>query len=317
MDNLTIREIAFLAALNDSHALKRQEYAGYFRSPADLHDLYTDIFESGADARRAYPGYIRPLIARAEELQKSDRILFYIDVIREYQQNGIRILPIFGADYPQKLAEIQDPPFILYQVGREESFARPAAAIVGTRMISRAGTESAQEAAKILVRLGYTIVSGLALGTDACAHAAAIDCGGETIAVLPGDVRTVTPQKNRPLAERIVGAGSLLGEITHLAGMHKGRFLERNRITSGLSDGVVVIETSKSGGSIRQAETALRQGRPVYALKPDVSDAKVVAGYHHLVTAGAVSVESPEDLAWHFGQMRHPAPRMTTLADFW
>ena len=75
--------------------------------------------------------------------------------------------------------------------------------------------------------------------------------------------------------------------------MHKGRFLERNRITSGLSEGVVVVETGKSGGSIRQAETAFRQGRPVYVLKPDGSSATAAAGYQHLVSCGAIPVESP------------------------
>ena len=107
---------------------------------------------------------------------------------------------------------------------------RPAVAVVGTRAISPAGARRARETVDLLVRLGYTIVSGLALGTDACAHSAAIDCGGETVAVLPGDVTVVVPGENRDLAARIASSGSLLGEITHLAGMHKGRFIERNRI---------------------------------------------------------------------------------------
>lgn len=314
MDNLSIREIAFLAALNDNQALKRQGYAEYFRDPAVLRDLYADTFEPGAKPRRAYPG---PLIARAEEIREKGLLAFYIDTLTGYRQKGVRILPVFDAGYPGRLLGIRDPPFLLYQVGREETLAKPAVAVVGTRTISRAGIERARETVDLLVRLGYVVVSGLALGTDACAHTAAIDCGGETVAVLPGDVTVVVPGENRTLAASIAGSGSLLGEITHLAGMHKGRFLERNRITSGLSDGVVVIETGKSGGSVRQAETAFRQGRLVYVLEPDCSDAKAVAGYQHLVSCGAIPVESPGGLSPHFARMQHPPSRVTTLADFW
>ncbi|MBA7476168.1 hypothetical protein ES707_11547 [subsurface metagenome] len=314
MDSLSIREIALLAALNDSQGLKRQGYAEYFRDPAFLRDLYADTFEPGAEPRQAYPD---PLVARAEEIRERGLLAFYIDALQGYRQKGVRILPVFDAGYPKRLAEIRDPPFVLYLVGREESLAKPAVAVVGTRTISRAGVRRAQEAVDLLVRLGYTIVSGLALGTDACAHTAAIDCGGETIAVLPGDVTVVIPGENRDLAGKIAGSGSLLGEITHLAGMHKGRFVERNRITSGLSDGVVVIETGRTGGSVRQAATAFRQGRPVYVLEPDGSDAKAVTGYQHLVSAGAIPVESPGDLPRHFGRMQHRVPGVTTLADFW
>jgi len=317
MGNLSIRELAFLAALNDSHALKRQGYAGYFRDPVFLHNLYIDIFESGADTRGVYPDHIRPLIARAEDIRKSDHLLFYIDTIRGYQQNGVRVLPVFDAGYPKKLAEILDPPFVLYQVGREESLGKPAVAVVGTRMISAEGVETVRETVEILVRLGYVVVSGLARGTDACAHTAAMDYGGETIAVLPGDVRAVVPRENRDLAGRVTSSGSLLGEITHLVRMHKGRFLERNRITSALSDGVVVIETGESGGSIQQAETAFRQGRPVYVMRPRDLSTKTVAGYRRLVSGGATPVESPEDLPQYLERGQHQVSGVTTLADFW
>ena len=314
MDSLSIREIAFLAALNDSQTLKRQGYAEYFRDPAILRDLYVDTFEPGVRPRRTYPG---PLAARAEEVRERGLLAFYIDTLQGYRQKGVRVLPVFEAGYPERLLGTRDPPSLLYQLGREESLKKPAVAVVGTRAISPAGVRRTRETVELLVRLGYTIVSGLALGADACAHTAAIDCGGETVAVLPGDVTVVVPGENRPLAARITGSGLLLGEITHLAGMHKGRFLERNRITSGLSDGVVVVETGRTGGSIRQAEVAFRQGRPVYVLEPDGSDAKAVAGYQHLVSVGAIPVESTGDLAPHFRRMPHPVLRGTTLADFW
>ncbi|MDN7024110.1 DNA-processing protein DprA [Methanoculleus sp. FWC-SCC1] len=317
MNNLSTREIAFLAALNDSQLPKRQEYAEYFRDPAFLRDLYAAVFENDTDSLMAYPDHLRPLIARAEDLRERDLLPFFADTIAAYRQNGTRILPIFDAGYPKRLPEIPDPPLILYQAGREESIAKPAAAVVGTRRISSEGIARTREAVAILVRLGYVIVSGLALGTDTCAHTAALEFGGETIAVLPGDIEAVVPRQNRNLAVAITASGSLLSEITPLTKMHKGRYIERNRITSGLSEGVVVVETAASGGSVRQAEVAFRQGRPVYALKPDDSNTEAMAGYRRLVSSGAVPVESPHDLSQYFGKLQQsPASRATTLADF-
>jgi DNA processing protein len=219
-------------------------------------------------------------------------------------------------DYPLKLARIPDPPFMIYIKGRMESLSRPAVAIVGTRDISPDGAEKVQEIVGFFVQLGYTIVSGLALGTDACAHKAALDLGGETIAVLPGDIENVVPKENQELAERISKSGALISEITLLTKMHRGRYIERNRITSALSKAVIVIETGESGGSIRQAETAFKQGTPVYVVRPDNTNERAVAGFDKLVSEGATPINNLYDLSAHFGKAQNTTSRMTTLADF-
>ena len=316
MDNFFRQETALLACLNDNQSLKKRENIDYFRDPASIRNIFTDIFENYSSAHRDYPEVILPVIEKAEVAREKQLLDHYIDVIKRYRQKSIHILQVTDRDYPLKLARIPDPPFMIYIKGRLESLSRPAVAIVGTRDISPDGAEKVQEIVGFFVQLGYTIVSGLALGTDACAHKAALDLGGETIAVLPGDIENVVPKENQELAERISKSGALISEITLLTKMHRGRYIERNRITSALSKAVIVIETGESGGSIRQAETAFKQGTPVYVVRPDNTNERAVAGFDKLVSEGATPINNLYDLSAHFGKAQNTTSRMTTLADF-
>ncbi|PKL58993.1 MAG: DNA-protecting protein DprA [Methanomicrobiales archaeon HGW-Methanomicrobiales-2] len=316
MDNFFRQETALLACLNDNQSLKKRENIDYFRDPASIRNIFTDIFENYSSAHRDYPEVILPVIEKAEVAREKQLLDHYIDVIKRYRQKSIHILQVTDRDYPLKLARIPDPPFMIYIKGRMESLSRPAVAIVGTRDISPDGAEKVQEIVGFFVQLGYTIVSGLALGTDACAHKAALDLGGETIAVLPGDIENVVPKENQELAERISKSGALISEITLLTKMHRGRYIERNRITSALSKAVIVIETGESGGSIRQAETAFKQGTPVYVVRPDNTNERAVAGFDKLVSEGATPINNLYDLSAHFGKAQNTTSRMTTLADF-
>jgi DNA processing protein len=312
----SIKEMAFLACLNDVQSLKKLEYAQYFHDKTFLHDLFIDIFERAPNQKKVYADIIKPIIEKSEDIREKKLLEFYIDVIKEYQRNGVRILPYFDTDYPKKLTKISDPPLILYQKGKKESLSKPAVAVVGTRDISPGGVERVQEIVKTCVRLGYVIVSGLALGSDTYAHKTTIACGGETIAVLPRDLDHIIPTENQDLAENITRSGSLVSEVTHLAKMHKGRYIERNRITSALSDSVIVIETGESGGSIRQAETAFKHGKPVYSIRADQSNTRAVAGHKKLVSMGAIAIEFPEDLVIYIGKSHKSESGITTLADF-
>jgi DNA processing protein len=123
--------------------------------------------------------------------------------------------------------------------------------------------------------------------------------------VLPGDIENVVPKVNRKLAKRIITSGALVSEITPVIKMHKGRYIERNRITSALSEAVVVVETKESGGSIRQAEIAFRQGKPVYAVKPEGKNIRAVVGFNKLTTMGATPIDSLYDLSAHFGKAQN------------
>lgn len=316
MDNSFIHETALLACLNDNQSLKKRDAIDYFCDPAFIHNILADIFENYLNVHRAYPETIRPVIEKAEVAREKQLLDHYVDIVRRYQQKNIHIVQVTDRDYPPKLARIPDPPFVIYVKGRVESLSRPAVAIVGTRDISPEGAENVQEIVEYFVHLGYTIVSGLALGTDACAHKAALDLGGETIAVLPGDIENVVPKENQELAERISTSGALISEITPLTKMHKGRYIERNRITSALSKAVIVIETGESGGSIRQAETALKQGTPIYAVRPEGKNKRAVAGFDKLISEGATPISDLHDLSMHFRKVQSPSTRMTTLADF-
>ena len=316
MDNSFIQETALLAYLNDNKSLKKRSNVDYFRDPASVHNLFTNIFENSPSTPGAYPETIRPVIEKAEGIREGHPLDHYIEIIRRYHQKGIHIIWVAEEEYPSQLAKISDPPFVIYVKGQIESLSKPAVAVVGTREISPEGAMKVLDIVDLFVQLGYTIVSGLARGTDTCAHEAALNFGGETIAVLPGDIENIVPGTNRELAGRISRSGALISEITSLTRMHRGRYIERNRITSALSRAVIVIETGSSGGSIRQAETAFRQGVPVYAVRPEDTDERVAAGFESLISMGATPINAVEDLSVYFGGTQGPGARITTLADF-
>lgn len=302
---LSLQETALLAYLNDYQSLKKRDSVVCLSDPAFVHNIFTNIFKNHSDVYIDYPEVNESVIKKVEIARENCLLERYIDIVKRYRQKNIRIVRVTDSEYPSKLMKIPDPPFVLYLKGRVESLSRPAVAIVGTRDISPEGTEKVQEIVGFFVQLGYTIVSGLALGTDACAHKAALDLGGETIAVLPGDIENVVPKVNRKLAKRIITSGALVSEITPVIKMHKGRYIERNRITSALSEAVVVVETKESGGSIRQAEIAFRQGKPVYAVKPEGKNIRAVVGFNKLTTMGATPIDSLYDLSAHFGKAQN------------
>lgn len=316
MGGNTVRELALLACLNDVHSLKKRDCVRYFSDRTALHTFYTDIFEGEIFATVDCPDMLEPILEKITDIRSRGLLDFYMDIIRSYQQSGIRILPVYDPDYPKKLLSLNDPPFMIYVKGSGDTLTKPTVAIVGTRGISPDSIEKIRKIVEFFVSRGYVIVSGLARGTDAHAHAAALDCGGETIAVLPGALTNIVPKENQELSQRIVTSGSLVSEVTDLAKMHKGRYIERNRITSALSDAVIVIETGESGGSIRQAEIARKQGKTLYSVKPDPSNTEAMAGHNALIAMSAISIESPRDFIPYFARKQNHISRMTTLADF-
>ncbi len=310
-----INEIAFLACLNDTQSLKKLEYVKYFQDGQFLHELFDNIFINCLQCVNRYPD-IGPLIEKSEKIRKTHIINFYVDTIKGYNRENVRIISIIDSDYPKKLISINDPPFIIYQKGELACLTQPAIGVVGSRSISAKGIENVKEIVKTCVDLGYVIVSGLALGTDTFAHQTAIECGGKTIAILPGDIDNIVPTENGDLAKKIVSSGALISEITNLTKMHKGRYIERNRITSALSSAVIVIESDESGGSIRQAETAFKHGKIVFIIRADKTDERACRGYKKLLSMGAISIDSPHDLPHYLQNMKTNESKIATLADF-
>ncbi|MBO7722573.1 MAG: DNA-processing protein DprA, partial [Thermoguttaceae bacterium] len=180
-------------------------------------------------------------------------------LIERCRQEGIAILTRDDPRYPRSLLEIADPPFILYAMGERLPQDDLAVAVVGTRGCSLYGRRQTETLVRGLTCAGVTIVSGLALGIDGVAHEAALRAGGRTIAVLGSGLLNIYPACHKQLAERIAKQGVLYSEFPPLTTPIAGNFPRRNRIVSGLTLGVLVVETARRGGSLITARLAMEQ----------------------------------------------------------
>lgn len=190
-----------------------------------------------------------------------------------YQLERLGARPVFWgeADYPPLLAQIENPPDVLFCRGQLPPGDQPAAAIVGSRSATRYGLTHARRIARELAENGVVIVSGLARGIDAAAHEGALEGGGRTVAVLGSGLGDVYPPENRPLAERIVqSGGALISEVAPDAKPLSFHFPVRNRIIAGLCGAVLLIEAQKKSGTHSTVNYALDQGREVFALPGSV-----------------------------------------------
>lgn len=208
---------------------------------------------------------------------------------------GISVLTWNHDAYPPLLREIYAPPPVLFVKGKVDSFAGHACAVVGTRGASQYGRNAAAHIVKKLVEKQVAVVSGLALGIDTVAHQTCLDCGGVTIAVLGCGLDTVYPAANRELSERIAESGALVSEFDLGSLPEAYHFPRRNRIISGLSAGVLVVEAPERSGSLITAGYALQQGRDVFAV-PGSIFSNASAGTFNLLRSGAIPVRSGDDI---------------------
>lgn len=211
------------------------------------------------------------------------------------EQPDCHILVRDDARYPWRLAEIPDPPPLLYVRGDVALLNEPQIAVVGSRNSSSAGDEITRYFARALAERGLVITSGLAVGIDAAAHTGALEAG-RTLAVLGTGADRVYPPRNRDLARAIVEqGGALISELALGSGPQAHHFPRRNRIISGLSLGVLVTEASLRSGSLITARQALEQGREVFALPGSIRN-PLARGCHALIREGAHLVEEPLDI---------------------
>jgi len=209
---------------------------------------------------------------------------------------GIRILPFWDDAYPAVLKPLYDPPLVLYMKGALAPEDAIAVAIVGTRSPTWYGRSQAERFARLLAARGVTVVSGLARGVDTAAHEAALKAGGRTVAVIGSGLRNVYPPENAALAARVAGGGALLTEFCLQASPNPKNFPRRNRIISGLSLGVLVVEAGAKSGALITTDWALEQGREVFAV-PGKVDSPQSAGCNALLKQGAAKlVETVEDV---------------------
>lgn len=201
-------------------------------------------------------------------------------------QHGIRPIHLRSDDYPDQLAESDDAPAVIYICGDLVSHDSNSVAVVGTRNATSYGMEMAGIISGELARMGITIVSGLAMGIDTAAHRAALNAGGRTIAVLAGGLDSIYPQQNRGLARQIVESGCLISEYQLGTRSKRDHFPRRNRIISGLSRGVVVVEAAKKSGATWTVKWALEQNREVFAV-PGNATSPQSEGTNWLIQQGA------------------------------
>ncbi len=215
--------------------------------------------------------------------------------MEELLHKGIQYIHIQEPDCPWHLREIPAPPFGLYVRGKIPQEPAPKVAMVGAGMCSNYGRQAALEFAAELSRHGVHIVSGLARGIDGYVHKGAVDAGGITLAVLGSGVDICYPAEHRRLYEQLQEKGAVISEYPPGTPPKSSHFPARNRIISGISDVVLVIEAKERSGSLITADMALEQGRDVFALPGRVTDA-LSTGCNHLIRQGAGLAASPEDL---------------------
>ncbi|WP_417329116.1 DNA-processing protein DprA [Halomonas cupida] len=213
--------------------------------------------------------------------------------------------------WPSLLGEIADPPPLLWAEGDIQALHSPCVAMVGSRRPTRAGLQHAGQFSAGLSRVGWTLVSGMALGVDAAAQIAAMDAGGRSIAVLPGGIDVIYPSRHAELYRRLRDEGGLLLAQRPLAVQPRaGDFPSRNRIVTGLSCGVVVIEAAEQSGTLISARLALEQGREVMAL-PGALSVPQASGCLRLIRDGAALVRHVDDVQ---AELEHWLPLATDLS---
>ncbi len=210
-----------------------------------------------------------------------------------------RIITLLDPEYPRQLKEIATKPSILYASGHVALLNTPQIAVVGSRNPSASGLMNTQVLTTQLSQSGYTITSGLALGIDAKAHQAALAVTGATIAVLGSGLNQIYPKRHEKLAQQIKETGLLLSEFPINAPPQAENFPRRNRIISGLSLGVLVVEAALKSGSLITARYAIEQNREVFAV-PGAIHNPLAQGCHALIRQGAKLVETVTDIVEEF-----------------
>jgi DNA processing protein len=221
--------------------------------------------------------------------------------------SGVNVLIDTDDLYPRPLSDLPDPPGVLFCRGAWQASDALAIAIVGSRHATRYGLEQAERLAGSLARAGITIISGLARGIDAAAHRGALDAGGRTIAVLASGVLNIYPPEHVGLADEIAAHGAVISESPPQAAPLSGMFPQRNRIISGLSLGVLVVEAANRSGALITARHAMEQGRDVFAVPGPVTS-RMSRGCHRLIRDGAKLVETADDVLEELGPLVEAAP---------
>lgn len=222
--------------------------------------------------------------------------------MRWLEKSGRYLLTWDDEQYPALLREINNPPLVLFVEGDINAINKAQIALVGSRHATPSGNETAYQFAEFLARAGLVITSGLAIGIDAASHRGALAANAQTIAVAGTGLAKTYPASHRKLAEQIIESGVLISEFTPFTGAVAHHFPQRNRIISGLSLGVVVVEAAIRSGSLLTARYATEQGREVFAIPGSIHN-PLSRGCHYLIRNGAKLVETGADILEELGPL--------------
>lgn len=268
------------------------------------------IFEASADDLAKAPRVGPALAGRIVEQRDA------LDPAAEEaraRKHGARIVAFGEPAYPEALAGIHDPPLALYVRGELRPEDRHALAVVGTRRPSHYGVTLTDRLSYQLAKTGFAVVSGLARGIDTAAHEGALKGGGRTLAVLGSALDKLYPPENAKLADRIAGQGAVISEFALGREADRTTFPYRNRIVSGLSMGVLVVEAGLNSGALMTADQALDQNRTVFAC-PGRADQASAKGSNRLIKAGARLVEDIDDILAEFEFLIRPEQKTRAKA---
>lgn len=237
------------------------------------------------------------------QLKPNQLSLFYHDLhsidisqkIKQYEENDVLILTYFDEFYPERLKHIYNPPWVIFAKGRLNVMQERALAVVGMRQATLYGQEAIERLLPPLIEKGICIISGLASGIDTLAHRAAVEREGSTIAVLGGGLFHIYPRDNTALALKMMKEQLILSEFPPFMKPERWMFPMRNRLISGLSDGVLVVEAKMKSGSLITAQHALEQGKDVFAVPGKITD-QSSDGTNLLIQEGAKLVLHYEDI---------------------
>jgi len=232
------------------------------------------------------------IVQQIYQLQRNEPLRDELSLVKKH---GVHLITIHDEGYPKYLKEIDDAPVLLYVKGKLSDENNTAIAMVGSRLASLYGLTIAEKFSSELAQFGIIIVSGLAKGIDTAAHRGALKVSGRTIAVLGSGLANVYPVENEKLFEAIVEYGAIISEFPMTMPPLTHNFPRRNRVISGLSLGVVVVEASKKSGALITAQFALEQGREVFAVPGKVDNPNSL-GAHSLIQNGAKLVTTTQDI---------------------
>lgn len=221
-------------------------------------------------------------------------------------QQGNHVITLYDPQYPPQLAEIADPPPLLFVKGDPALLNMSQIAMVGSRNPSSVGGKIAFEFAQALAQAGFVVTSGMALGIDAASHQGALAGAGHTVAVVGTGLDRVYPACHKQLATEIVEHGAMISEFPLGTLAKAGHFPRRNRIISGLCQGLLVVEAAQQSGSLITARMALEQNREVFAIPGSIHN-PLARGCNALIRQGAKLVETVEDIFEELGQYNQPA----------